>query len=115
MAQSEAPHHPHRVRRAMNQAVAIIREGEHRRSSRARHDPSQLDFLRRFVDFAHASPVAGEYIDDGISGTVPLASRPEGQRLLIDAEARSLRCRPGLPAGPARALLRALLEAHERA
>jgi site-specific DNA recombinase len=47
---------------------------------------SQLDFLRRFVDL-HDLPVAGEYVDDGISGTVPLADRPEGQRLLIDAEA----------------------------
>jgi site-specific DNA recombinase len=47
---------------------------------------SQLDFLRRFVDL-HEFPVAGEYVDDGISGTVPLADRPEGQRLLIDAEA----------------------------
>jgi hypothetical protein len=35
----------------------------------------------------HALPVIGEYIDDGISGTIPLADRPEGQRLLIDAEA----------------------------
>ena len=48
---------------------------------------SQLDFLRRFVDL-HSLPVVSEYVDDGISGTVPLADRPEGQRLLIDAEAR---------------------------
>src|SRR3954470_3228176 len=47
---------------------------------------SQLDFLRRFVDL-HDLPVAGEYVDDGISGTVPLADRSEGQRLLLDAEA----------------------------
>src|SRR5918997_890222 len=47
---------------------------------------NQLGFLRRFVDL-HALPVVGEYIDDGISGTVPLADRPEGQRILIDAEA----------------------------
>ena len=47
---------------------------------------SQLDFLRRYVSL-HELPVAGEYVDDGISGTVPLAGRPEGQRLLIDAEA----------------------------
>jgi site-specific DNA recombinase len=47
---------------------------------------SQLDFLRRFVDL-NELPVAGEYVDDGISGTVPLANRPEGQRLLTDAEA----------------------------
>jgi site-specific DNA recombinase len=47
---------------------------------------SQLDFLRRFVDL-HTLPVAGEYVDDGISGAVPLDERPEGRRLLVDAEA----------------------------
>jgi site-specific DNA recombinase len=46
---------------------------------------SQLGFLREFVNL-HGPPVAGEYVDDGISGTVPLAERPEGQRLAIDAE-----------------------------
>jgi hypothetical protein len=47
---------------------------------------SQLGFLREFVNL-HGPPVAGEYVDDGISGTVPLAERPEGQRLAVDAEA----------------------------
>src|SRR5215213_11643759 len=47
---------------------------------------SQLGFLRGFVNL-HGLPVAGEYIDDGISGTVPLAERPEGQRLAVDAKA----------------------------
>lgn len=47
---------------------------------------NQLDFLRRFVDL-HSLPVAGEYVDDGVSGTVPLDDRPGGQRLLIDAQA----------------------------
>ena len=32
---------------------------------------AQLDFLRRYCDL-HQLPVAGEYVDDGISGTVPL-------------------------------------------
>jgi hypothetical protein len=39
---------------------------------------SQLGFLGEFVNL-HGPPVAGEYVDDGISGTVPLAERPEGQ------------------------------------
>jgi site-specific DNA recombinase len=47
---------------------------------------AQLDFLRRYCDL-HALPIAGEYIDDGISGAKPLATRPEGARLLADAEA----------------------------
>ena len=34
--------------------------------------------------------VAGEYIDDGISGAVPLAARPAGRRLLEDARAGRL-------------------------
>ncbi|MGD9890693.1 MAG: recombinase family protein, partial [Dehalococcoidia bacterium] len=46
---------------------------------------AQLDFLRKYCDL-HALPVAGEYIDDGISGTVPLDERSEGRRLLEDAE-----------------------------
>ncbi|MGD9892317.1 MAG: recombinase family protein, partial [Dehalococcoidia bacterium] len=31
--------------------------------------------------------IAGEYLDDGISGKIPLADRPEGRRLIADAEA----------------------------
>ena len=47
---------------------------------------AQLDFLRRFHDL-HQITIASEYIDDGISGTVPLDERPEGRRLLDDARA----------------------------
>src|SRR5215208_5028763 len=47
---------------------------------------AQTDFLRRYCDL-HGLPVAGVYVDDGISGTVPLEHRPEGRRLLQDAEA----------------------------
>jgi site-specific DNA recombinase len=36
-------------------------------------------------------PVRGEYWDDGISGTIPLAERPAGHRLLEDARAGRLR------------------------
>jgi site-specific DNA recombinase len=45
---------------------------------------AQLDFLYRFCEL-YAIPVAGAYVDDGISGTIPLAERPEGRRLLDDA------------------------------
>jgi site-specific DNA recombinase len=68
------------------QAVAIYARVSTEDQAERETIQGQLDFLRRFVDL-HNLPVAGEYVDDGISGTVPLADRPEGQRLLIDAEA----------------------------
>src|SRR5215212_11419643 len=71
---------------AMNQAVAIYARVSTEDQAERATIQSQLDFLRRFVDL-HDLPVTGEYVDDGISGTVPLAERPEGQRLLLDAEA----------------------------
>src|SRR4051812_3744691 len=46
---------------------------------------AQTDFLRRYCDL-HGLPVAGVYIDDGVSGATPLEERPEGHRLLADAE-----------------------------
>lgn len=45
---------------------------------------AQLDFLRRFCHL-YGLVIAGEYLDDGISGTTPLDERPEGRRLLQDA------------------------------
>lgn len=45
---------------------------------------AQLDFLRQFCRL-YGLTIAGEYLDDGISGTVPLEQRPEGRRLLADA------------------------------
>src|SRR5437762_11203169 len=46
---------------------------------------AQTDFLRRYCDL-HGLPVAGVYVDDGISGATPLEDRPEGRRLVEDAE-----------------------------
>jgi site-specific DNA recombinase len=46
----------------------------------------QLDFLRRLAEL-HNVAVADDYVDDGVSGTIPLGERPEGRRLLDDAEA----------------------------
>ena len=46
---------------------------------------AQLDFLRKLAEL-HGWPVAGVYVDDGISGTLPLGDRPEGRRLLEDAQ-----------------------------
>jgi site-specific DNA recombinase len=47
---------------------------------------AQTEFLRRYCDL-HGLPVAGIYVDDGVSGTTPLEDRREGRRLLEDAEA----------------------------
>jgi site-specific DNA recombinase len=47
---------------------------------------AQITFLRNFCQL-YGIDIAGEYLDDGISGTVPLADRPEGRRLLGDAQA----------------------------
>src|SRR5690606_6177051 len=46
----------------------------------------QVDFARRWTDL-HNIAVAGWYLDDGVSGTLPLAQRPGGHRLLEDAQA----------------------------
>src|SRR5215212_1162526 len=70
---------------AMNQAVVIYARVSTEDQAERATIQSQLDFLRRFVDL-HSLPVAGEYVDDGISGTIPLSDRPAGLRLLIDAE-----------------------------
>jgi site-specific DNA recombinase len=45
---------------------------------------TQRDFGTRFAGL-HQLPVHAEYADDGVSGTVPLESRPAGRRLLEDA------------------------------
>ncbi|MBI4496870.1 MAG: recombinase family protein [Chloroflexi bacterium] len=47
---------------------------------------NQIDFLTRWAEL-HQRPVAEVYTDDGVSGTVPLAERPAGKRLLEDARA----------------------------
>lgn len=47
---------------------------------------TQTDFLRRFADL-YSWVISGEYTDDGISGTIPLADRPGGRRMLDDARA----------------------------
>jgi site-specific DNA recombinase len=69
-----------------NQAVAIYARVSTEDQAERETIQAQLGFLRGFVDL-HGLPLAGEYVEDGISGTVPLAERPEGQRLAVDAEA----------------------------
>jgi len=52
---------------------------------------AQRYFLRQFTNL-YQLPVADEYADDGITGTLPLGERPEGRRLLQDAEAGRFGC-----------------------
>lgn len=47
---------------------------------------AQVDFLHKYADL-HELVITGEYIDDGYSGTMTLEERPEGKRLLEDAQA----------------------------
>ena len=42
---------------------------------------AQLNLLRNLAK-TFGWTVVGEYVDDGISGTIPLNQRPEGRRLL---------------------------------
>ena len=46
---------------------------------------SSRRFLRQYTQLYEMS-VADEYADDGVSGKLPLSERPEGRRLLQDAE-----------------------------
>jgi site-specific DNA recombinase len=44
----------------------------------------QRDFLHRYAEL-HGKEVAAEYLDDGVSGTIPLEKRPQGVRMLAHA------------------------------
>jgi len=46
---------------------------------------AQLEFLRGLAA-AYKWTIVGEYVDEGVSGTIPLDRRPDGRRLLSDAE-----------------------------
>jgi len=46
---------------------------------------TQLEDLRRRIATDPARVLVAEYIDDGVTGTVPMEARPEGWRLLADA------------------------------
>ncbi len=45
---------------------------------------NQVDFARRYCSL-HGLVIADFYLDDGVSGTLPLGDRPAGRRLLEDA------------------------------
>ena len=50
---------------------------------------AQRDFLRKFASL-YQLPVADEYADDGVTGTLPLGERPEDRRrsqILVEGDA----------------------------
>jgi site-specific DNA recombinase len=47
---------------------------------------NQVEFGRKYADL-HQFEIKYWYLDDGVSGTIPLELRPEGKRLLDDAKA----------------------------
>lgn len=75
--------------------------------------PAQLTFLRRFVDL-HGLPVAGEYVDEGVSGALPLDERPDGQRLHAGAEAGRFGTVLFMRVSRLGRSLRALIDAHDQ-
>ncbi len=48
---------------------------------------TQQEAITRYLEAGPEFEVAGWYLDDGVSGTIPMASRPEGSRLIRDAAA----------------------------
>jgi len=47
---------------------------------------TQLDELERYLDGETDASLVRTYVDDGVSGTIPLAKRPAGSQLLDDAQ-----------------------------
>lgn len=72
----------------------------------------QVAFLRDFCRL-YSLDVAGEYFDDGISGTVSLADRPEGRRLIEDVQAGRIQEVIVYRLDRLGRTLRALLDAHD--
>jgi len=73
---------------------------------------AQRDFLRQFASL-YQLPVTDEYADDGVTGTLPLGERPEGRRLLQDAEAGRFGCVLVYRLTRLGRSLKALIEAHD--
>ncbi|MGA2514846.1 MAG: recombinase family protein, partial [Candidatus Limnocylindrales bacterium] len=48
---------------------------------------TQTDEIARHLVGQPGVELVSRYVDDGVSGTIPLADRPDGRRLLADAAA----------------------------
>jgi site-specific DNA recombinase len=73
---------------------------------------AQRDFLRQFASL-YSLPVVEEYADDGVTGTLPLAHRPAGCRLLEDARIGRFGCVLVYRVDRLGRSLAALLDAHQ--
>ncbi len=81
-----APHNPLRARDLNRERVAVYARVSSDEQAQAGTIQNQIAFARRYCDL-HGLPIAAIYADEGVSGTVPLAERPAGARLLADAQA----------------------------
>jgi site-specific DNA recombinase len=77
--------HKYRRLRESMKAAMYLRVSTDEQRKRQTID-TQRAFAERFVS-SYAICVYGWYIDDGVSGTIPLEQRPEGARLLADTSA----------------------------
>jgi len=83
--QSPPPHSPHTAGR-LAAIYARVSSEEQRENQTIK---TQIDTAKRWVEFQklveHPIDIAELYLDDGVSGTIALAERPAGKRLLDDA------------------------------
>src|SRR2546425_9048582 len=91
--------------------VLYIRVSSEDQADRGTID-AQRDFLRQYASL-YQLPVADEYADDGVTGTLPLGERPEGRRLLQDAEAGRFGCVLVYRLTRLGRSLKALIDAHD--
>jgi site-specific DNA recombinase len=95
----------------MPQIVLYMRVSSEEQADRGTID-AQRDFLRQFASL-YQLPIVNEYTDDGVTGTLPLGERPEGRRLLQDAETRRFGCVLVYRLTRLGRSLKALTEAHD--
>jgi site-specific DNA recombinase len=74
---------------------------------------AQREFLQHYVQL-YQLPVFREYADDGVTGTLPLGERPEGRRLLEDAQAGHVQTVLVYRVTRLGRSLRVLIDAHEQ-
>lgn len=83
------PQHPHAdkprsSRELQRERVALYARVSSDEQAQSGTIQNQIDFGRRYCDL-HQLPIADIYADEGVSGTVAFAERPNGARLLADA------------------------------
>lgn len=72
----------------MKRTAIYLRVSSDKQAKEGNSVPAQRDALRKYIDDRDELTFAGEYIDDGLSGTK--ADRDELQRLLDDVEAEKI-------------------------